>query len=129
MRETRGAKAKNNPASSSDKAVAKYVSDLMPEDVKKAKAAAMHNLYYGPGGDDEDAPGYTTALNTMREWIDDEMPQTLYYEDWSGEVLEDEPEGFEDEEGQWIEPEDYRMYDRREIKRIVFGALVTDGGL
>lgn len=92
----------------------------------------MHSLYYGPGGDDPDAPGYTTAIDTIRDWIDSEMPRTLYYEDWSGFVSENEPEGFEDEEtGEWVEPEwsDYRQYDTREIKRIVFGALVTDGGL
>lgn len=103
----------------------------MPANVKKAKAAAMQNLYYGPGGDDPDAPGYTTALETIRDWIDSDMPQTLYYDDQSGSVDESEPEGYEDEDGEWIEPDygDFREYGQGEIKRLVFGALVSDGGL
>jgi hypothetical protein len=131
VRESRA--TKNNPVTSSaDKAVAKYVNSLMPENVKRAKAAAMHSLYYGPGGDDPDAPGYVTAIDTLRDWIDSDMPRTLWYDVQSGYVEESEPEGFEDEEtGEWIEPEwsDYYKYESHDIKRIVFGALVSDGGL
>ena len=101
----------------------------MPADVKRARTAALSSLY--GVGDDEDAPGYTTAIDTIRDWIDSEMPSTLYYDDQSGYVSEDQPEGYEDDEGNWVEPDygDYREYGQREIKRVVFGALVSDGGL
>jgi hypothetical protein len=128
-REGKRARAKQNPvfSSTADKAVKRYVDDLMPEDVKKARRAALASLYgYGA---DPDGPSYMTALDTIRDWIDSDMPQTLYYDVQSGYVDETEPEGFEDEEGQWIEHDDYYMYDRGQIKRVVFGALVTDGGL
>ena len=93
--------------------------------------AAAYGSLYGISGDPS-GMGYEEAIDIIREWISDEMPGTLYYDVQSGYVDENEPQGFEDEEtGEWIEPEwgDYVQYEDRDIDRIVFGSLVTDGGL
>lgn len=108
----------------------KHVLELMPEDVKVAVGQALNDLYYGPSYDEE-AASYTENLRIIRDWIDSDMPRTLWYDEQSGYVEDQEPEGYEDEEGEYVEPfwEDYRKYETDDIKSLVFGALVTDGGL
>lgn len=109
-------------------AVRAHFTALMNKRTKKMLAAALHDLYHGPSGS---GPGYTTALKHLNAWWSD-WGQTLWFERDSEYLLEEEPKGYKDEEtGDHIDPDwdNYYEIDRARAKRIVFGALVTDGGM
>lgn len=101
-------------------AVRDHVLELMPKDIRAIRAAALMDLHHGPSGVEypDGCAGYTTALDKLRSWASNEMPGELWYEDWSGCVENSKPEN----------EQEARHFERHDIVRAVFGALVTDGG-
>jgi hypothetical protein len=83
------------------------------------------DLWDGPQDYSEDgAPckGFVSGCEALTESLDEIVE--VYLEDWSGCILESEPEGFEDDDGEWIEPEysDYTKYERGDILRELLGS-------
>lgn len=110
-------------------AVTKYFTDKMPKPLRKLMAAALDDLYQGPNVGT--GFSYTKAIKELSSWWGDEGSE-VWYDGESGEVLDSEPQGYEDEEtGEYVEPEmsDYTHFSRRDAAQAVFGALVTDGGM
>lgn len=103
----------------------------MPKRVKKALGAALANLYHGPVAGEM---GYSKATKILEDWWSDNGSEVwvdtqadFVSEDrpvFVDEVSEDDPDY---EYAQW--PEDWMELSRRDAARVVFGALVTDGGL
>ena len=71
---------------------------------------------------------YTDLVgNTLREYIDG-LPRELWVDSCADEILDSEPEGWEDEEtGEWIEPfwEDYWRLGTHEIVEALFGPTIA----
>lgn len=102
------------------KLISEFISAKLDPEIKTLLGSANHDLYYGPCVDNEDYPGFeeacqkiTSELEISRLWLDTQ----------SEEILDSEPKGFEDEDGTWIEPEDYIEFSREEVMRICFGEL------
>jgi hypothetical protein len=62
----------------SDKAVEKYVYDLMPKKVQKALAVAVNDVYYGPTGA---GGGFIKNAKIVRNWWDENMGEDLIVDD------------------------------------------------
>jgi len=107
----------------------------IPEEIQKLANMANNDLYNGPtylDGDgnvvsmfDDVETGITAfdfvgACATVADWCGDNLNR-VYYDAECGEVMEKEPEGDEDEEGNWIEPGPYYEVDSTEVKRLLFG--------
>ena len=116
----------------------------VPAHIRAIAQACAYDLNYGPAycediepheftadsyatfPDDLDSPVelYTSrAADALREYLS-ELP-TLYYEDWSGCVLDSEPEPYvDDETGELIEPE-YGEIHRSDIVEALFGRTIA----
>ena len=116
-----------------NKLIKEYVQADMPERVKKLGRRAYWDLVMGPigcedcGADrlgdctcEEKYPGFESALMELKEYFGD--LGTLYLETDTEYVTPNRPEGYEDEDGEWVEPEQYFEFDRRGVVRAVFGS-------
>lgn len=114
-----------------EKEISNYVIKKMPDDIKTLRRLALWSLYYGPSIEGQDGeenwPGWSKAIDIISNWVNDNISD-LWYDQQIGEVLNEEPKGYQ-EEGteEWIEPmwDDYIKYDSRDVKRIVFGELAS----
>jgi hypothetical protein len=61
-----------------DKAVEKYVYDLMPKKVQKALAVAVNDVYYGPSGA---GGGFIKNAKIVADWWRDNMGDDLVVDD------------------------------------------------
>jgi hypothetical protein len=113
-----------------EKVVKKHFLDQMDERMIKLRNCANYDLHFGPHNAEyyrdsaelEDWPGYVTATDQLEEWAQDKM-QTVWVDIQTMEVFTTEPEETE------FSDEDIYKFDRRDLGKIVFGKLVTDGGM
>lgn len=112
-----------------EKAVRAHFVSKMDKEVHNAFSVAMWDLHYGPGCGGTEM-GYTTALKLLRDWSSEELSD-VWYDVQCGEVLEAEPQSWEDEDGNMVEPcmEDYIEFDVQAGRRLLFGALISNGGM
>lgn len=54
---------------------------------------------------------FVRACGIIRDALDRRLPDSLYYETWSGCVLTSVPEAYEDEDGTMVEPEPSELYE------------------
>lgn len=87
---------------------------------------ACRDLWHGPLGPDDpregaDWPGFTVACREIQAALED-VPAEVWVDSQSGEVLESEPEGFEDG-GEWFEPswEDITHVGRQDVLPFLLG--------
>jgi hypothetical protein len=59
--------------------------------------------------------------DTLRDWL--AFLPTLYYEEWSGDVTDSEPQG-EEIEGEWYEPE-YSVVSDSDVVEALFGRTIA----
>lgn len=110
-----------------NKIVREYLDgELDAEDVE-LREACSYVLQYGPLDSYEDWPhyhGWSSAIDALRDRAS-ELPSEMWIDVEAEQVYDSEPEGWEDENGTWNEPEwsDYVHCDRRAIRRAVFGEL------
>jgi len=79
--------------------------------------------------DEDDKPlwsGFSAACIELRAWADATLPRVLFYDDECGMLSDGEPEGWQDEDGQWIEPEPYYRVEWREILAAVFPSKLSE---
>lgn len=100
-----------------------------PKRVKWLIGAARYDLHYGPtqAGEDVDGhkyPGFTSALDEIRNWFDDKVPREVWYDNDSGEILESEPESYE-EDGEVFEPDWQEIYHVKDSWKGMLGELGT----
>lgn len=119
-------------------AIEAYYRSMMPTRIVDLRAMASWDLYFGPNTaedySEEDPtretvwPGYVTAVAELSDWSQSHIGEVWYDAD-SGEVLTSEPEGGEDEDGEWHEPflEQTYYFDRGAAGRAVFGELARNG--
>lgn len=101
---------------------------MMSKKTQRLLAAAKFDLYYGPSGADYPRGyGYTKAIRELERWWSD-YGGRVWYDTQADIVEESDPTRWENAEG---EPEwmDYVQFDNLDAKRLVFGALITDGGM
>jgi hypothetical protein len=110
--------------------IKEYVRGKLTHETNKEASLARIDVMFGPYVGDNDPtsdwynyPGFFTVCDHILREL--EELGDLWYESGSGEVSELEPEGYEDEDGNWIEPEWYRWtrYKTREWKCFAFGEL------
>jgi hypothetical protein len=108
------------------RAVQQHFVAKMDKEVTDSLADAMWNLHYGPSGGGR---SYETCLTTLRAWSESTL-NDAYYDVQSGEVLESEPQSWEDEDGNVVEPntDDYMRFDVSDVKRLMFADLIAHGG-
>jgi hypothetical protein len=63
----------------------------------------------------------SVVADTLRDWL--AFLPTLYYEEWSGDVTDSEPQG-EEIEGEWYEPE-YREVSDSDVVEALFGRTIA----
>lgn len=106
-----------------EKEIRQYFEEKMPKRVKKARGAALSDLYEGPGGGG--GMSFTKAVGILRDWWS-EHGSDIYYDNDIGQVLGDrEPSAYEDEDtGEIFEPDwsEIYQYSQRDVARIVFGS-------
>ncbi len=61
----------------------------IPENIAWLAQEAKADLT-GDAPTDPDFPGFKTATELIWEWIDEHVPDTMYYNNWSGYVQEEE---------------------------------------
>lgn len=98
--------------------VVAYFTAKMPEEVQRAWANASANLMHGPSAGEGTFQSNTAIV---KEWADANIFD-VYYDEQTGEVMTDEPQGFEDGD-EWVEPGEYWQIDGYDAKRWVFGEL------
>jgi hypothetical protein len=66
------------------------------------------------------------VAQALRDFIDS-LPSEIYYDKQLGEVLDKEPEGYEDEDGEYYEPDwdDYYKLDSADIVEVLFGKTIA----
>ena len=108
-----------------DKIVEKWVQEQLDRDTTKLIAQATADLYSGPHSE-RGYPGFESAMRSIADDFND-LPSRVWVDTQAGFVQETEPEGWEDEEGEWVEPfwEDYVEYDRSDIQRAALGELAS----
>lgn len=104
-----------------EKTVRSHFLAKMDEKTLQALEDAHWDLHNGPSGDSS-RMGYTTALKILRDWSSEELTD-VYYDIQGAEVLESEPDVEE-----YI-ADDYIMFDVPAVRRLLFGALISDGGM
>jgi hypothetical protein len=107
----------------------------IPDEIRKLADMANNDLYNGPTYYDGDgnecsmfddvetgvtAFNFTDACHQISDWCGDNL-LTVYVDQCFGEITITEPEGDEDEDGNWIDPGPYYEVDYQEVKRILFG--------
>ena len=104
-----------------DKAISEHAETIfqaLPENVRSLIHKANYDLYFGPMPEDEEYPGFSSALHLINEHLE----ISDVYIDESGYVMECEPEGWIDEEsGEYIEPMDYYLIEAKDILVKVVG--------
>ncbi len=111
-----------------EKLIQEHVREHMPDEIKHIADHARADLNFGPGhnGLDPDAPfpGFETACNTIKAWLDDNAPSEVWVDLDCGSVATSAPEG-EEVGGEWQEPytEETHYFDRPGILRATFGEL------
>lgn len=120
------------------KAIEDHFKDQIPKDIEKLARLMYWDLVFGPlTGCDECGvdylddctceikyPGFTSATNTVSEWISENV-HTLYFEEWSGCVSSTLPT-YEDEEGNVSEGEDVYILEKRDIVRMLFSKEIVE---
>jgi hypothetical protein len=117
-------------------AVRQHYIDLMDDKTKKLRSCALFDVNYGPMGVEyyreasefPEWPGYMAACDQLLEWARENIQDTWF--DVQAELVQtDEPQGYKDEDGEWVEPmwEDYVKLEDRDIRRAVFGDLIGSG--
>jgi hypothetical protein len=121
----------------------------VPKEIRSIASACAYDLLYGPIyvgfnnpadpfshdavsslPDDLDEYGRQEALyvspfaERLRDYIEN-LPSQGYVEDWSETFSETEPEAYEDEDGETIEPSDYWIVDQRQIVEALFGKTIA----
>lgn len=127
------ARAKRNAKQNVESAVRAHFMGMMDKRTVKLLEAAKYDLYYGPAtANDVGLKGYTypKAIDELNDWWD-EHGSEVWYDSQADLVEESEPEAFEDDDGELIEPnwEDYYEVDKSTAKKWVFGRLISDGGM
>ncbi len=111
-----------------EKLIKDHVREHMPDEIKHLAAHAYADLHFGPdhNGLDPDAPfpGFESACNTIKAWLDDNAPHEVWVDLGCDDVSVNAPEG-EEIDGEWQEPytEETFYFDRRGILRATFGDL------
>lgn len=100
-------------------AIADHFDERMPERIKKLRNIALNDLYYGPVYEDSEWPGYSSATNEIHEWCMENI-HDVYVSLRSGTVEESPPED---------DTEEYCHVSAANVKKVVFGDLVSSGGL
>ena len=102
-----------------DDLIREYVLKDADRDTLRLIEQAQMDLYGGPHSE-RGYPGFTAALREIARDLDF---HDLWVDVNGGYVFDSEPEGYEDEYGDWVEPlwEDYIQYDARDVKRAVLG--------
>ena len=111
-------------------AVRKHFMEQMPAAVKHQLSGALMDLYEGPLSKSRARAegirgwkGFSHAVSVLSDWWDG-VGEKVWYDQNADYIETSEPEGFEDEDGEWVEPmwEDYFVFDRRDAAREVFGS-------
>lgn len=122
--------------SQANDAIEKYVYSMLTKRQRIAINVCNSDLYHGPFYGAGGQWRYATWL-PIAESVLDSIPNELWYDIQSGQVLESEPQGwFENEDGdilengeddQYIEPfwEDYYHFKTTSIKKIIYGELAN----
>lgn len=89
----------------------------LPVDIRKQISLLNSDLYFGPLYFDEEGEqcahmdqgatqfNFSQAGREVMDYLREEVPSEVYIDVNSEELLENEPEGFEDEEtGEWVDP-------------------------
>lgn len=102
----------------------------IPENIRRLAALTAYSLYFGPlePGYPEDPdfyyPGYCKALDTVKEWIEHNLPSEVWINLDCDYVSTSEPEGYyDDETGEYIEPyleNTYHLDNWRDIAKLLF---------
>lgn len=120
----------NGAKQDAETVIAEHFKKLMPAAVKHQMSGALWDLYNGPlSKADARAEGirgwkgFTTAAKVLGEWADAWVEPVWYNQEWGG-IETEEPRGYEDDDGEWVEPawDDYVKYDTRDVKRAIFGS-------
>lgn len=111
--------------------IAEYI--RIPAVLQNVINTANSDLYHGPIYIDTNgnhvscfdeyhhAFDFARATGIIAAWFNN-MPGELYYEEWSGCILESEPDWYEDPEtGEMIPPDSYYVIDRPQIAECLFG--------
>lgn len=77
---------------------------------------ALYDLYYGPG-----KVAWTSTIKKIRNYVEDYGD--MYVDIQSEEVFDQVPEGYSDEDGTWIEPEDYYLVEYKRVLRYLIEDL------
>jgi hypothetical protein len=118
-----------------EKAVRDHFKKQMSKRIQKLISAALADLYGGPCSyrDVRDIfhvrwSGYQNAISELEDWWASNGGE-VWYDTQSGFVVETEPlwAGESDDGDGW--PEDWVFVRSRDAARLVFGALITDGGM
>lgn len=103
-------------------AIDKHFTDAMDEETKTLLSHCTTDLHYGPDAVEEGYLGYTASLKKLEEWSQENICEVWYLPDDC--LCESEPLT---EDGETYE--DAIHYERHEVARIVFGKLISDGGM
>jgi hypothetical protein len=105
----------------------------VPEDIRRLANLATQDLYEGPLYFDDEGDltscfdphmshpfDFAQAVMELSDWVGDNI-STMYYDPHSGDLMEKEPQGEEDEDGNWIDPYPYYEIHTTDIVKILFG--------
>jgi len=105
---------------------------VLPDRIEILRRLATQDLYSGPlSNDDESAnyhgeggftyPGFANACRELAAWADENVPCSLYYDADADCLSESVPGPWQDEDGNWNEPEPVREVRQTEICEALFG--------
>lgn len=111
------------------KAVRTFFIEKMDKRTQDLRSAALWDLHFGPYGAEyykdsqevENWPGYVDAVEALETWSGENITE-VWVDIQSMEVLTDTPP--DDMLG-----EDIYHFERKDVRRVVFKELVTDGGM
>lgn len=117
------------------KVIKKHFLDQMDERTTRLRDAAIWDLHFGPftaefykeSHELADWPGYVSALEHLENWASQHVVEVWVDEDGDLSTTEPAPETTDD--GEVLALGEWTLYDRRSVKSIVFGKLVSDGGM
>lgn len=108
----------------------------LPTSIRKKISLLNSDLYFGPLYFDEDGEqcacfdfeakpkpfNFSAAAREVMDYLREEVPSEVYIDMDSEELLESEPEGFEDEDtGEWIEPYWEEIYQVEDVYSTLLG--------
>lgn len=93
----------------------------LEDEIRTLVAQANFDLYAGPC-QEEGFPGFETACKRIRKALSN--VSDVYEDRFCGYFTESEPQGFEDEDGEWIEPtwEDWFQHGKRDVLAALVGS-------